>query len=162
MRSCADTILAASSPASGTVGQNVPGGSGVDTIFKINLHNSLLHTARPKYFPHILSFVCFWTNTLVLMCMKWGLSPQRTTYRGDGDEDPDAIQELRWLKFWCILLYNWDFHRISRLLFLNSRLFINIYPVVTLGKVNRFLFWAMPNMLSTGLHVWMWSTFFPQ
>lgn len=68
--SCADTILAASSPASETVGQNVPGGNGVDTAFIINFHNFLLHAARHIYFPHILSFVCFWTNMFVLMCMK--------------------------------------------------------------------------------------------
>lgn len=60
--SCVDTTLAASSPASGTVGQIVPGCSGVDTTFKINPNNFLLQAVRHKYFPHILPFVCFWTN----------------------------------------------------------------------------------------------------
>lgn len=79
MCSCVDTTLAASSPASGTVWQNVPGGSRVDTTFIINPHNFLLQAVRHKYFPHILSFVCFWTNMFVFMCMKCGLLPQRTT-----------------------------------------------------------------------------------
>lgn len=70
MCSCVDTTLAASSPASGTAWQNVPGGSGVDTIFTMNSPNFLLHAARHKHFPHILSFVCFYTNLFVLMCMK--------------------------------------------------------------------------------------------
>lgn len=151
--SCADNILAASSPPSGTIGPNVPGGSGVDTTLIINPYNFLLHAARHKYFPHILAFVCFWTNMFVLMCMKWGLSPQWTTYQGDGDEDINGIQELSWLKFWCILFYNWDVHLNGRLLFLKSKLFITIYPIVILGRLNHFLFWVMPNLLSTGFHI---------
>lgn len=58
MCSCADTIQAASSPASGTVGQNVPGGSGADTTLIINLHHFLLHAARHKYFPTYF-IICF-------------------------------------------------------------------------------------------------------
>lgn len=71
-----DTTLAASSPASGTVGQIVPGCSRVDTTFIINPHNFLLQEVRHKYFPHILPFVCFWTNVYFDVYEMWLLTTE--------------------------------------------------------------------------------------